>query len=323
MKIQLKLKKIYNNLCIISSKYSIAITIYYLVVIIFYVIYKLHMEIIPDNIVQDVEKNDLDENTIKETLKIDVKPEKLVVEEEQGYVSYFSFSNGEMELPIPYGKNEISIRNTIPYKSSNDSRYQQSILSEVEKDQIEKVIVDKGPIINKDLPFEAPIIITVKEDPLDVVIFEIQHDLLEDQLNSILAPSYEGIETYSSETIFQMHLDIVKIIKTKLDSQDIISDKEAQQIIKNMVIQYMTDYNIYSSITVSNLKNTNYIINLLLKEMIINSLIVYDFEKFIFENVISTLILESLSHLQNNSTDYYNDDSLSYATIRNTVSRFI
>lgn len=237
------------------------------------------------------------------------------------YTSYFPTHDMKTAI-IPYQQNDIVIDviNCPDYTKDLNKP-----IFEISNHNIEKVIVTDGPLLNSDLPFETPIELKVSAEETDttlIVLLQQQNSILKDQLDAILSPSFEGARQYSDDQIFSMHIKIIQIITQDLESHPYLDETQAQQIIRDAVKKYMTTYNLYGQLTTANLKNTNFLINLLVKEMIVNSLFVTDYEKFILENVIKALLFEVLSNHYSITTDELYDDT-SMSLMKNIISRFL
>lgn len=197
-------------------------------------------------------------------------------------------------------------------------------------DPIEKTIVDKPPIIRKDLPFEIPIEILVKKDPEPIntalVSAKTSSAFGQDMLNSVFMPSYEGKSLYSSTTIFNLHLDIISIARTQLELVlgDHINPIDAQRVIRDIVHSYIEKHNALVNITMGELRNSNHLINLLIRELIVNSMFAYDEEKFMLHNIAGALIIESLCAIEKTEpSSYYDNPSLYENIIRPIIARFL
>ena len=128
----------------------------------------------------------------------------------------------------------------------------------------------------------------------------------------------------TTDEIFNVHLQIRDIIQVKINTMPDYDSQQAQNMIRSEVHDFMVNNNIYSKLTVENLRNTNFFINLLIHEFIINSLWVYDDEKFILENIATAIIIETLSHIQHTPTEqFYNNDEVLQQIVKTIVTRFL
>lgn len=236
----------------------------------------------------------------------------------QDYLTYFPTPN--MEVPGIVGQiTTVSILGLL------DSLFPEKIdtIFEVSNnDKIAPTSVIEGPLLDSRLPIEAPVEIKVKEDTQirDIIAYQYRDSLAADKLNSIMGPSYEGPAVYNDNAIFHMHLEIVDIIKNQLNLHDMISEAEARKVIKDIVIEYLNKFNIYSQLTSHNLRDTNFVINLLIKEFVANSLFVEDVDRVIMQNIINTLIIESISP---SSDALYDDPLFFHSTLKIIIARFL
>jgi len=187
---------------------------------------------------------------------------------------------------------------------------------------IKDTVIGPPDIINNDLPFEAPIIITVDDSSRNmnaVIPYNYSNDMQVDMLMSVLAPSHIGIKLYNDDEVFQMHINISDYILNKLKYMDHIDSMQAIDIIRSEVKTYITNSNLLVNVTAQDLRNTNNIFNLLIYEFVINSMIITSEEQFVMSNIVNSLIVELLSHINGISSDeYYNNENL-YTHVRTDI----
>lgn len=196
---------------------------------------------------------------------------------------------------------------------------------EITPANIDETIVAPPPIIINDLPFEAPVIITVDDSPLptiaEIVLIN-NTNVLTDIGQAICSPSYEGKRINDDDQIFQLHLDIVENIKRKLSLIDVVDRHGVQQMIRTTTSSYLHAH--FAQMTVKDLSNVNFIINLLVKELLINSIFVFaDDERLIMREIIIALIVESLSIVQKmDPNTYYSDLHMMQMIVNTIIPRF-
>nr|NP_062848.1 hypothetical protein PhpooMp03 [Physarum polycephalum]BAB08082.1 unnamed protein product [Physarum polycephalum] len=189
---------------------------------------------------------------------------------------------------------------------------------EIETETIPPTIVNPPDVINNDLPFEEPV-----EEPIEIKVefFNAYTDLMNiEDVDSVISPSFEGSRIYSDDAIFQLHLDITEFVtqKIRVSTEDI-----SVTIIRNTVHEYFIKSNLNSNLTPSDLQNTNHLINLLLKELIVNSFFAADNESFIMKQIATSLIVEVLSNLENvDSNCYYDNPDILDGIVQDIVTRF-
>lgn len=183
--------------------------------------------------------------------------------------------------------------------------------------EIEKTPIITEVIVNNDLPFESPVEIHV-ENTSDSLIIIAENVKQEDKFISIYGPSYEGPQIYSETTIFDLHLKIINIITNIINAHSLINNQEAIPLIRNTVHDYLYNSNLINNLTIKDLQN------LLLHEMIANSLFVSDQESFILKQVIIAIIIDVISKIENTLPDhYYNDPILCNNIVKHIISRFL
>lgn len=170
--------------------------------------------------------------------------------------------------------------------------------------------------------FEAPTMIKIElddedEDVSQALIFITQNTLTKDLFFSIFGPSYDGPQYFSHSQIFDLHLQIVEIMKRNLPIQDedVVSHRDVSATIQNIVQDFISSNRLFSNLTVNDLQNRNHFINLLISEMLLNSLLTSEEESFILQQVTKRLIIEAIRHVANE------DPSDEY--VKSIVTRFL
>lgn len=165
---------------------------------------------------------------------------------------------------------------------------------------LSKTKVNPPPILDTSLPFDAPIIITVSEDLS--IIPKIDYSIQQDMLSSIYAPSYIGEKSYVKNQIFELHTtilqDVTHRIKETFDKEGITSPTRIQEIAHTAVQEYMIRFQIYDTLTVQNLRNTEHFVNLLLNELIINSIFSFDQDQFILHSICKAILFEVINKIE-------------------------
>lgn len=214
---------------------------------------------------------------------------------------------------------EECIIDTITIYDSNDIP-----TFKIEECTLEPTIVKPPDIINNDLPFETPVEIKVDSNHKELVPYDIHIiSSKKDMLNSICSPSFEGPIIHHNANIHQLHLDILNIVKQEL-SLSYNREENILKVIRDTVHDHFLKYNMSANITTQNLQNTNHLINLLVQEMIINSIFTYEDESFILQQIAIAITVETLSILQNiDSQTYYNNPDLLNMVVNDIISRFL
>lgn len=225
----------------------------------------------------------------------------------------FSDNNYTLEIPLTNPETPINFI-IIEEKPSHIKPNTFYVIDE----NIADTIVIAAPIINNDFGFEAPIEIKV-EKTLDLIV---QNDLG----YSIIQPSFEGETLYTKDEIYNLHIAASQIIKDKLQSYDNLNlfSEESREIIRQGVKDYMIKFNLFSNLDHNSLRNSNFIVNLLIYEIVMNYILMDDLEKFISLNICGALIVESICYVEHNSVlDFYNDTEGCNMSIRNILRRFV
>jgi hypothetical protein len=199
-----------------------------------------------------------------------------------------------------------------PTMPENDisSDQQQSPNFVVVKENLEATKV-ADVILDSSLPFEIPIEIIIYENNKNythnqnIVIYNNENIIQNDLRNSVFGPSYEGPKIYNDDFIFQLHLRIVEFIKNQFYLNQLSDTFNDERIIKKCVYEYLKQDNIISKLTYQSLRDTNNLINLLILEMMVNSIITTPEETFILHNIVKHLLIAILSQLEGINPDYY------------------
>jgi hypothetical protein len=159
-----------------------------------------------------------------------------------------------------------------------------------------KTIVTEPPILDNNLPFEIPTNIVVSDDQLIKYIKETP--LQKDYLNTIYGPSYCGPIIHSTDNMFyftqQLLTDTCNHVMQKLPRDN----DHVHEIVHKFIRSYMIQHDIYSTLTVHNLQNTEHIINLLLYELVINSVFADEQSQFISHSICRAIITEVIHSIE-------------------------
>lgn len=183
---------------------------------------------------------------------------------------------------------------------------------------LDETKVEPPPLIRNDLPFEASIIITVALDETSLTTATGLNDIG----RAIGIPSYDGVRVVTEDQVFNLHLDLIRQIKQRLSTMDVVNREILQAILRTQTSDYLQTH--FGNMTMKDLRNVNFIINLLVQELIINSLFIDQAdEKLIMREVTIALIVESLSLVQKmDPTKYYSDPVMMQMLINSIIPRF-
>lgn len=306
-------KKIHNlymkiiMLWVSSSIIPIVISILY-IILIRYLFIKLHgVTIETDNItaiIKEVEHSEQVNNSTKENK---------IYASSNTYYSYFPTNDESLDSVIP----KTHPGSLIPVSIEPYSDEYIRVFRVDNNSEIPPVQVTNPPVIDNSLPFEIPVNITVPEPtPDELIIFHNTSDIQKDIFHSIYAPSYEG-KNFNYNT-FDLHIQIRNIVADAISREnvDVLNQQEMVEIVKKEVKKYMINYNIYADLSRQSLQNTNHLLNLIISEMMINSLICEGTEQVLLHTICRALIFETLFYIE--GTADWNDPYIQYI-----LSRFL
>lgn len=292
------LKKLYIKFILIFFKYSNYFIVLFTILYVMFLryIYILNVENTLELILLEKEPEIVKE---KQEIKInDYKPS-------YDYYNYEDDNLLPISVAIMDSYQDFIDNNIIPeFKVSTDD-----ILSDT--------IITNPLLLDNHYPFETPVDLIIPEHKeIELIIYnDYNANLQKDIFHSIYSPGYKGVMTLNQDQIFDLHLKIVKIVSNHLHTlnEDLTQDQIIEHV-KQIVYQSMIQYNIFNGLSIENLKNTQHIVNLLISEMIINSMITSEEEKRLLHLICRALICNILNHLESGSTnfkDYRIDDIIS------------
>ena len=95
-------------------------------------------------------------------------------------------------------------------------------------------------------------------------------------------------------------------------------------MIRKEVHDQLINLRVFYHLKAEDLKNTNHILNLLINEMIVNSIFVSEEEKFILQNIVIALIVEIQCHFEGvDPFSYYLNEPQVKILVDNVMMRFL
>jgi hypothetical protein len=233
--------------------------------------------------------------------------------------SYFPNDTGDI-LPFSGGIIEFAIPEHAIEK--------QPLVFEVTINDLDPTPIKEPNMLDNNLPFETSVEITVHEPTYTDLINIISPELHTDMKNSIYGPSYEGINIYDSNYIFRLQIEISNAVRSKLQYFTHTLDEpyldQLKEVIRKEVHDQLINLRVFCHLRAEDLKNTNHILNLLINEMIVNSIFVSEEEKFILQNIVVALIVEIQCHFEGvDPFTYYLDESQVKFLVDNVMMRFL
>ena len=168
-------------------------------------------------------------------------------------------------------------------------------------DILSETIIINPPLMDKSLPFEEKVDIIVPEPSVQDIIIHIQNtNISRDMFHSIYEPSFEGKMNPNYSNIFDLHLQVRDRIAASISSEnvDVLNQQEMIEIVKKAIKQYLTEYKVYASLDKQNLRDRQHIINLLIGEMMANSIFCDDAEKALLHIICRALVYETICHVE-------------------------
>lgn len=307
-------KKLYIKFILILLKYHVYFIVLFTILYIIFLRY-IYFIFSVENIISSIPlEESLKELKKEPKVEIEIKDYKPSYDYYDYKPSYNYYDYEDNLSPLSIGIIGISLA----VMDSNPDIIPEFTISN--NDVLSDTIVTNPPLLDNHYPFETPVDLVIPEHKeVELIIHGIYNsDLQKDMFHSIYSPSYKGTKTLNHDQIFNLHLEIVKIVSTHLSTiNEDLSQDEIIEHVKQVVREYMIQYNIFKSINIQNLKNTEHFLNLLIGEMMINSMFASDSEKRLLHIIARSLVFYILNHLESGSTNFkdYRIDAI--------ISRFL